>query len=268
MLIRLLLVAAFGLAAITPNAVEAQTRRSSPPLQRRILPPAPLRVESRAQFEAELMRSEGGPLLAAIRRNFPAETPGFIDRLYRAYLDTARAPMEARAQAIGREQHAFNQSLLAYIRVAPDAALLEVIRAQLALYEFLQRSDVVTCGRLATQGNLGLGPSAMFRQMNGRAKVAFLDAAGAGRRTPVAPRDPVTAADREAIRAAIASLDPTGDLTPFFLADGPTAAASPELQCRYIVALARLPLTLPQASGVKVAIYMLERQTEAGPRGL
>jgi hypothetical protein len=261
MLIRVLFLVAFGLAAVAPVAADAQNRA------RRVSPPAPQALPSRAQFERGLMQSESGPLFAAIRRNFPVEAPAYFDGLYRVFSSNSRASNGALMQAVARAQFAFYASLVPHVRVAPDADLLRAVRARLALFEGLQRIDVALCGRLAAQGNAGPRLPNAIRQLNGQSIVTLIDAAGAGRRAPVPVRGPVTIEDTQVVGAAFAALDPTGDLLSLASGEVVIAAATPERACRYAIAIQRVALAVPQEHGAKLAVSLIE-EALGRPAGL
>lgn len=253
MLIRLVFLLALGLAAIAPNVAGAQTRtRRTPPAATR----APT-AQDRAAFERGMLGSESGPLFVAIRRNFPIEYQAMVTRFMNIAIANSRS--QARGlQEIGAELYAFQRSVMQYVAVAPDAAVLQVVRAEIAMFEAAERADPALCDRLVTRGiQMSTSLPADVSQLARAANVAEMDAAGAGRRNPVSGRaGDLTSAERDQLREAFTQFDPMGDLLP--LADGTgISGAAPGTQCRYALAAFRTTTRLPPELGVRAALQIL-----------
>lgn len=163
--------------------------------------------------------------------------------------------------AVQNEMRAYGLRQAPYVSAAPGAAVIEVMQAEKAVIEHLQRTDVATCAQFAMAGlPTGYQPDGQMKSLIDRAASARLLAAQAGKASPQQRTEPSQADFMAVYQTMIDGGMNEADAQQFF---GTGMGSAPERQqCDVTTAFYSAILAQPPVRAQTVSAFIIKTVAE------
>lgn len=163
--------------------------------------------------------------------------------------------------AVQNEMRAYGLRQAPHVAAAPGASVIEVMQAEKAVIEHLQRTDVATCAQFAMAGlPVGYQPNGQMKALIDRAASARLLAAQAGRASPQQRSDPSQADFAAVYQTMLDGGLNEADAQQFF---GTGMGSAPERQqCDVTTAFYSAILAQPRARAETVSAFIIKTVAE------